>query len=1094
MTIHPMKIKRNNNDDNDDGLDELDLLKIAEARAKGDTGVEDESQALLNKAQDDHAVQASSSSRRTAKAPARTRRTRRQHGATTRRTPAPSTGPSNDDEVTSDGVAGDEELEMVKILEARARATAHQGNAASNTEDHSPVQVAPSHYTSKAVLRNRRDALEEDYDDPEILKIVQARAEKANKQEEKTEELADAPGNASIKTAAQVSSSSAAESRPGAYAGAPGVVLQRADTMRYSRIGIVQPLSMSSLMSDMGTSQKSKDFQVDGIHSSRSGLMVANLVTEPSHQNLPFAEELDFIDENDIEEQKAESKRRALIGALKWLASGVVIVVVIVLAVVLGTRKKTPPTSTAESRMASTEPTTSVMPSFSPSSLPSEAPLSSRLAIKGLPENIAEAIGRPGTPQQKAYDWTFRHPEFDGMPNWQKQQLFALGTFYFSFENWPDDYHWMDYGNSECFWTTELDSHQEGPSTMDWMPEGYFRHACMMVSGINLDYVPDPWISNCNDEGHFHYMKLKLSTWDGPPVHGTLPPEVFLLTGLTILDIHDAGITGSIPSEIGMLSILTNLNLHTNQITGKIPSEVGRLPLLQKLDLHSNQISGSIPAILGKTNLTGLHLDDNAISGTLPAGLGSLSGLKLLELQSNRISGTLPPELANCSGLIRLNARNNSLTGLSSEIGLMTSLNFLLLRDNQIEGTIPSEIGLLSNLLYLSMERNSITAFPFSFNQSVIYQLDLQDNQLSFIPSEIGWLGDSVGEVDLSNNNIAILPSELFLLTSLVALHLDGNQIKHLPKEIEQMTNLEPCRWGWLSLSNNKLTSIPVEIGRLTDLQSWTMDSNRISAFPDVDWSSLSNLKAIQLSHNLLSSSVPSEVGLLQQLIELDLSSNGLIGSIPSEIGNLENSSSCWGTDSFFGAYESNCAMLLLLDLHNNSLTGSLATEMARLTGLEVLDISFNKISGPIPSELGQLLTTLTKYNATLDDYVEKETSLIQTLDLSNNQLSGWLPSELGLLTSLETLDLSFNSLTGTIPSELGNFNASASAIMLLGNEFSGRLPESLCPRYCATVLCSVESTASNIFVPNPDCSMVALFEVDCSSESLLDCSICSCA
>ncbi|CAB9497250.1 Fibronectin leucine rich transmembrane protein [Seminavis robusta] len=561
---------------------------------------------------------------------------------------------------------------------------------------------------------------------------------------------------------------------------------------------------------------------------------------ERSRSFFPQAEAVDMENERDLQETDNKRKRKErqcqIIGAI---IIGIC-AVVIILSLVYGTRNK--PVTIAEEPI-SVAPTNSVMPSFSPSSMPTETLLSARYEIKGLSESTAEEIGKYGSPQQQAYDWTFQHPDFDDMPNWRKQQLFALGTFYFSFENWPEEYQWMDYSNTECSWTTSLDSNPGEATSSDFIPEGY----------------------------------------------------------------SNPGISGTIPSEIGMLSLLTNLNL------------------------HSTGISGTIPSGIGQTNLTWLYLHDNSISGFLPSELGLLPFLERMDLQFNDISGTVPADLGNCTSLVWVDARNNYLTGLSPEIGLLTSMQYLLLRDNTIKGTIPSEIGLLSNLVYLSLERNSITGtFPSTFDQSSLDQMDLQGNQLSSIPSEIGLLGNQIGQLDLSNNLILTLPSELFLLTSLSVLQLHGNRIEQLPQEIDQMTILDSCDNsidGWLSFSSNKLSSIPSEIGRLTNLRTLTMQDNQISSFPDVNWSHLTNLASIQLSHNLLHSTIPSELGLLQKLVKLDLSNNALIGSIPSELGENEATAYVWN-NTLRDYVAQDARLFQTLILRNNQLSGWLPSEL----------------------------------------------------------------------------------------------------------------------------------------------------------------------
>jgi len=74
-----------------------------------------------------------------------------------------------------------------------------------------------------------------------------------------------------------------------------------------------------------------------------------------------------------------------------------------------------------------------------------------------------------------------------------------------------------------------------------------------------------------------------------------------------------------------------------------------------------------------------------------------------------------------------------------------------------------------------------------------------------------------------------------------------------------------------------------------------------------------------------------------------------------------------------------------LLDLSNNSLSGSLPGEVRFLTSLKVLNLSGNTFTG-VPAEIGQL-------------------SNLEILNLSNNQITG-LPNELGNLKKLKVLDL----------------------------------------------------------------------------------------
>ena len=89
------------------------------------------------------------------------------------------------------------------------------------------------------------------------------------------------------------------------------------------------------------------------------------------------------------------------------------------------------------------------------------------------------------------------------------------------------------------------------------------------------------------------------------------------------------------------------------------------------------------------------------------------------------------------------------------------------------------------------------------------------------------------------------------------------------------------------------------------------------------------------------------------------------------------------------------------------------------------MNLSHNRLSGPIPPELGQL-TNLAK------------------LYLNNNSLAGPIPPELGNLTNLMWLDLSSNKLTGAIPPELAQLTRLLRLDIHQNNQLTGCVPAPL--------------------------------------------------
>ncbi|KAF2296503.1 hypothetical protein GH714_040478 [Hevea brasiliensis] len=164
-------------------------------------------------------------------------------------------------------------------------------------------------------------------------------------------------------------------------------------------------------------------------------------------------------------------------------------------------------------------------------------------------------------------------------------------------------------------------------------------------------------------------------------------------------------------------------------------------------------------------------------------------------------------------------------------------------------------------------------------------------------------------------------------------------------------------------------------------------------------------------------------------LINLNLSNNSLNGTIPSQIRYLSK--------------------LNFLDLSFNSITGSIPQEIGMLRSLTVLELSDNCLSGPIPSFIGNLtkLAILhlgrNQFSGSIPQEVGMLTSLSH-LSLSDNNFTGTIPTSIGNLTNLSTLFLDVNKLSGTLPIEMNNMTCLRSFIVF-SNRLSGHLPQNIC-------------------------------------------------
>ncbi|KAK8485609.1 hypothetical protein V6N12_024909 [Hibiscus sabdariffa] len=305
-----------------------------------------------------------------------------------------------------------------------------------------------------------------------------------------------------------------------------------------------------------------------------------------------------------------------------------------------------------------------------------------------------------------------------------------------------------------------------------------------------------------------------------------------------------------------------------------------------------------------------------------------------------------------------------------------------------------------------------------------------------------------------------VIPEELLDLPYLTFLKLDRNFFSgRLPAFIGNMSRL-----GLLSISHNDLSGpIPKELGNLKDLYYLGFGVNNFSGTLTPELGNLVKLGELSINSCGLGGEIPSTFANLVELRTVWASDNAFTGKIPDFVGNkwTKLTSLRFQGNSFEGPIPSSFANLTSLnslrigDIYNGSssldfvrnlknltdlvlrnvlLTGFLPYYITELQSLQKLDLSFNNLTGAIPSNMFTM-GSLMHFLSHLKTFGSDINSILHTIEmarfLGNNSLSGAIPSQKS--EALQTIDLSYNLLSGNLPSWVN----SGLQLNLVGNNFS---------------------------------------------------------
>ncbi|XP_050114176.1 receptor-like protein 6 isoform X4 [Malus sylvestris] len=491
---------------------------------------------------------------------------------------------------------------------------------------------------------------------------------------------------------------------------------------------------------------------------------------------------------------------------------------------------------------------------------------------------------------------------------------------------------------------------------------------------------------------------------DNPQLHGSLPE--FLKNGsLRSLVLNGANFSGQLlPNSIGNLKFLSKIDIATCNFTGSIPRSTEELTQLVYLDFAKNKFNGSVPSFSMAKNLTLINLSDNQLTGQITSShWEKLTNLVSLDLRNNLLNGTIPPSVFSLPMLQKLQLSNNQFSGRLHGSANISVLDTLDLSSNKLEGLIPMSIFNFRELKILLLSSNNFSgSFPLNSLQQLrnLSKLDLSYSSLSINYNSSSSSFSSyprITTLKLASGKLGVFPDFLRNQSQLVYLDLSVNQIHgEIPNWIWKLSSLRQ-----LNLSCNSLVNLQSPFLNLT-----------------------SNLYVLDLHSNQLQGQIP----MLPRLTTyMDYSRNNFSSSIPANIGDF-------------------LMYTVFFSLASNKLNGSIPESMCKAPYLQVLDLSNNSLSGPIP----QCLTTISsgtlailnlrrnRLNGSVPDGFPQHCSL-RTLDLNGNQIEGKFPKFLGNCRMLEVLNIGNNQIRDTYPCLLKNIS-SLRVLVLRSNRFYGHM------------------------------------------------------
>lgn len=485
---------------------------------------------------------------------------------------------------------------------------------------------------------------------------------------------------------------------------------------------------------------------------------------------------------------------------------------------------------------------------------------------------------------------------------------------------------------------------------------------------------------------------------------GIIPGWVGLLSNLEYLKLSQNALMGNVPTSLLMLTNLKLLDLsdqdsNGGQLGGPILDFANQTQLIE-VYLQHNNFQGSIPPTMlqsvSNTDLVTLDLRFNQLTGEVPAELSRIKQMNLY-LASNLLT-SLPDAICNtnwndgntgthgCDGILCKAGTFNAYGRAIGSLDCMTCDSFFMTSSlgSTSCGATMEHTALIalyqstggpswtSDTNWLKSEDHctweGITCHADGEFKGLVQKIELEDNNLVGLAELVLiWRFEGLEFLNLQKNDISVPFINIENAVNLHTLMISETKTSSL-MGIGGAQQLKE-----LHVTNAELFGeIPAELFDLTRLEKLYLSQNALTGSLQTMVGQLRALKDLYLFDNNLRGTLPSEIGLLGSVEHLSLGKNDFVGIIPRQVGSLPRlevlsleSEEDAGFDGMFsvggGGLSGSLPALNGLPnikelyLGHNSFTGTIPVSFLQgvinKAQLLLVDLSYNNLSGPIPSE-----------------------------------------------------------------------------------------------------------------------------------------------